>query len=176
MVTHPIYLVVAVDQNFGIGKDGKLPWHFKKELQYFKDLTTSTEDPSNINVVIMGRRTWESLPSAFRPLPGRKNLVLTKQHHYEVAGGAEICDSLEEALSTIDENTETVFIIGGANLFEQILHHPDLAGIYLTLINHKYDCDTYLPSIPERFSEKQLLHEENDSGTQLQYFLYRSQI
>ena len=169
---HPLYIIVAADKNFGIGKDNKLPWHFKNELQYFKKVTTSTDHPDNINMVVMGRKTWESIPAKFRPLPGRKNVVLSKNHHYEVSDGAELCHSLQEALQTADDNIEKIFIIGGANLFEQALNHPDLQGIYLTQIDHQYDCDTFFSRIPGRFAHKEILNTSHEEDIRLEYSLY----
>ncbi|MBI4235185.1 dihydrofolate reductase [Candidatus Peregrinibacteria bacterium] len=170
---HPVYLIVAVDKNMGIGKDGRLPWHFSVEMKYFKELTSKTKDMSNLNMVIMGRNTWESLPEKYRPLPGRKNIVLTANHHYEVVGGAEICASLEEALSTADEDIEQIFIIGGAKVFESALSNPHVKGIYLTKINENYDCDTFFPDMPKYFGPKILIHSEEENSIKLEYYLYK---
>lgn len=156
----------------GIGKNGRLPWHFKREMKYFKDLTTKTNDLSNVNMVIMGRNTWESLPEKYRPLPGRKNVILTKKHHYEVSGGAEICDSLEEAFKTADEDIEQIFIIGGAKVFVQALNDPRVNGIYLTKIDANFDCDTFFPEIPKDFIEEHFIKEEEENGVKTQYFFY----
>jgi dihydrofolate reductase len=71
------YIAVAVDDNFGIGKHNTLVWHFKKEMQYFKNLTTKTLDQNKKNIVMMGKNTWLSLPEKARPLSGRKNIVLS---------------------------------------------------------------------------------------------------
>lgn len=169
---HPVYLAVAIDKNMGIGKNGRLPWHFKNEMKYFKDLTTKTKDLSNVNMVIMGRNTWESLSKKYRPLPGRKNVILTKNHHYEVSGGAEICGSIEEAFKTADEDIEQIFIIGGAKVFAQALNDPRINGIYLTKIDAAYDCDTFFPEIPKDFVKEPLIKEEEENGVKIQYFFY----
>ena len=70
-------MVVAATRALGIGKDGKLPWHLPGEMAFFKELTSKTSDAGKHNAVVMGRRTWESLPPKFRPLPGRLNVVLS---------------------------------------------------------------------------------------------------
>jgi len=74
-----VYVIVAVDENNGIGKDGKLPWHFFSEMKYFKKTTLQTNDPNKKNMVIMGRNTWESIQPKYRPLKDRKNVILTSR-------------------------------------------------------------------------------------------------
>lgn len=167
---HPIYLIVAVDKNMGIGKDGKLPWKFKNEIKFFKKITSETTDPTKQNLVIMGRSTWESIPEKFRPLPGRKNAVLTSQSDYQ-ALDANIYHSFGEALKSADENTEKIFIIGGAKVFNEAISNPDLTGIYLTRIDSVFDCDTFFPKIPEGFSGLALT-EEIEDGINISYLLY----
>ncbi|MEK7673456.1 MAG: dihydrofolate reductase [Patescibacteria group bacterium] len=167
---HPVYLIVAADKNLGIGKDGKLPWHLKKEMQFFKKMTLETQDPQKQNMVLMGRTTWESIPEKFRPLPGRINIVLTHQSDYN-APGADIFDSLDKALSSADSNIEKIFIIGGAQVFKEALNNPHLTGIYLTKIDKTFDCDTFLPDLPKNFSEE-VLDADSEAGITFKYFYY----
>lgn len=75
----PINIIVAMDSRGGIGKNGKLPWKLPKDMAYFHKLTTTTVDPKKINAVLMGRKNWESIPSKFRPLKGRINVVLSRK-------------------------------------------------------------------------------------------------
>ncbi|MBI4975388.1 dihydrofolate reductase [Candidatus Peregrinibacteria bacterium] len=171
MTNKEIYIVVAVDENDGIGKNGKLPWSFKKEIAYFKNLTTTTNNPNNKNIVIMGRKTWESIDLKYRPLKNRINVILTKNKDFK-AEGAKISSSIEEALSFADNQTEKIFIIGGATLFNETINLPGLTGIYLTRIESKYDCDTYFPTIPNRFSNKKELGSEEENGIKYKFFLY----
>lgn len=166
-----IYIVVAVDEAMGIGKDGKLPWHLASELKYFQKVTSETKSADKQNVVIMGRTTWESIPEAHRPLKGRKNVVMTRNENYE-AEGALVTHSLDEAFEQVDENSESVFVIGGAQVFDQMMADSRLHGIYLTKIKNRYDCDTFFPEIPEVFGEPQLIGEGEDQGTQFQYLLF----
>lgn len=168
---HEIYLIVAVDKNFGIGKDGKLPWHFENEMRFFKNTTLKTEDSGKQNLLIMGRTTWESIPEKFRPLPGRKNAVLTGQVNYE-AKGANTYQNLDEALHSADDLIEKIFIIGGAKVFNEALNLPNLKGIYLTKIDKEYSCDTFFPKIPEKFTSSSLTNDK-ENGTNIDYFLYR---
>lgn len=167
----PTYIIVAVDENFGIGKKGHLPWKLQKEIQYFAAITTKTIDPSKQNMVIMGRTTWESLGSKYQPLKNRKNVVLTSQKDFK-AHGAYIANSLDKALKLTDNKTEKVFIIGGAKVFEQAINLPELKGIYLTKIHHNYDCDIYLPKIPTKFSQIKKLRSDKEDQIRFDYLFY----
>lgn len=171
MKNHEIYIIVAVEKNNGIGKDGKLPWHFKKEIKYFKKITSETENPGKQNMVIMGRNTWESIKPKYRPLKDRKNIVLTKNPQYK-AEGAKTAQSLKEAENMADEKIEKIFIIGGEMVFNKAINDPDLTGIYLTRIKKEYECDTFFPEIPERFKKVKSLGTEKEKGVEFEYFLY----
>lgn len=166
-----IYIIVAADENMGIGKNGKLPWHLKHELKYFQDVTTKTKDPDKQNMVLMGRTTWESIPSKHRPLKGRRNVVLTRNPDYE-AVGAETIHSLDEALNAADDSIEKIFVIGGAQVFKEMMGRSDLAGIYLTQIHEEYDCDTFFPEIPEEFGEPVNLGGEEEDDVSYNYLFY----
>ncbi|MBD3360543.1 dihydrofolate reductase [Candidatus Peregrinibacteria bacterium] len=172
MENHEIYIIVAVGKNNGIGKEGKLPWHFKKEIKYFKEITTETENQEKQNMVIMGRNTWESIKPKYRPLKDRKNIVLTRNPQYK-AEGAETAESLEEAVKMADEKIEKMFIIGGEMVFNKSINDPDLTGIYLTRIKKEYECDTYFPKIPERFNKIKRLGMDKENGVKFEYFLYK---
>jgi dihydrofolate reductase len=115
-----------------IGLDGELPWHLPEDLKRFKELTMGS-------TVVMGRRTWESLPEKFRPLPGRRNVVVTHQTSYD-APGAEVVSSLEDALKPADGD---VWVIGGASLYEQALPHAD--RVVRTRIHVQVDGDARAP-------------------------------
>ncbi|MCR4338144.1 MAG: dihydrofolate reductase [Candidatus Omnitrophica bacterium] len=145
----PFSLIVAVDQKFGIGKDGLLPWSLPGELKHFKNITTTTKDPQKKNVVIMGRRTWESLPEKFRPLPQRINIVLSRQEKIEFPEGVRKFIQLEDALEYCEQNLqgriENIFIIGGAQVFQQSMAYPACSQIHLTRIHQDFHCDTFFP-------------------------------
>jgi dihydrofolate reductase len=165
-----IYIIVAVDQNNGIGKDGSMPWHFTKELKNFAHTTRTTHDPELHNTVIMGRKTWESIPEKFRPLPGRNNIVLTRNAELK-ADGAKVLTSLEEAIDSA-EHSEKIFIIGGGSIYEQALKLPNLQGIYLTRIHKAYDCDTFFPAVPSIFSNEEILGEDSEDGTEFSFIRF----
>lgn len=132
-----IILIAAMALNRIIGRNNQLPWHIPEELQLFKKTTMGYP-------MIMGRKTFESFPS---PLPGRRHIVLSRDSNYIPKGG-EYAKSLSAALSLCNEN-ETVFIIGGAQIFEQSL---DIATtLLLTLLERDVDGDVTFP----HFSESQ---------------------
>ncbi|MBD3330764.1 dihydrofolate reductase [Candidatus Peregrinibacteria bacterium] len=169
-MTKKVYLIVAVDENFGIGKDKRMCWHLSSEMKFFKETTSKTENPDKINMVLMGRTTWESLPRKFRPLKGRMNVVLTRNPQYHADGGA-VVNSYEEALElSEDKNIESIFVIGGAGVYKSVLDHPSITGIYLTKIKHEYECDTFFPEIPKNFNKKTKLRSEIEDG--IKYHVY----
>lgn len=135
-------LIAAVAQNRAIGKDQKLLWHLPEDMRYFRETTRG-------KTVIMGRKTWESLPAAFRPLPGRRNIVVTRNPNY-VAAGATLAHSLPAALHLVasDNNDNEIFVIGGAELYRQAL--PLAQRLYLTEVAQSYAGDTFFPEIPVR--------------------------
>lgn len=128
-------IILAHDKKFGIGKDNKLPWRYKSELHYFKDVTTRGTNP----VVIMGKNTWYSLPESVRPLPERQNIVVTR-------GNDDLpYMTLEDALRIANNymKSDSVWVIGGAMLYTEAIEHPDCEYVYATLIDKDYECDTF---------------------------------
>jgi len=116
-------VVVAATREMGIGKDGKLPWRLPSDLKFFKEITMTTSDPLKKNAVIMGRKTWESIPTRNRPLPGRLNVVLTRSGSFDIATAENvvICGSMNSALDLLAASpycfsTEKVFVIGGGQV------------------------------------------------------------
>ncbi len=123
-------IVVAMTDNFVIGANGDMPWHLPADLQHFKKLTSG-------GAIVMGRRTWESIG---RPLPNRKNIVVTKQCEYE-ASGATVVHSLDEAFQAADELR--LFIIGGGEMYKAALKSATL--LHITRIHTVVDGDTFFP-------------------------------
>ena len=135
-------LVVARARNGVIGKDGDLPWRLRSDLQRFKAVTLGKP-------CIMGRRTWESLP--LKPLPGRLNLVLSKDESFE-ARGALVCTTLDEAVEIARETAEEdgvdeICVIGGTALFEKAL--PRAKRLYLTEVEAEPEGDAVFPAFDE---------------------------
>ncbi|MEK7547273.1 MAG: dihydrofolate reductase [Patescibacteria group bacterium] len=170
MEKQEIYIIVAVDEENGIGKNSQLPWNLKKDMKHFVEITTKTKNPKKINAVMMGRTTWESIPEKYRPLRGRKNIVLTSNNNYK-AKGAGIANSLDKAFSLITPEIEKVFIIGGGKVFEETINHPKLTGIFITKVHGKFDCDTFFPKIPKKFSLVKKLGSDEENSTKVDYKL-----
>jgi len=150
-------LVVAVAQNDGgIGYQGALPWRLPGELKYFKDLTSRTEDATLKNAVIMGRKTWISIPKKFRPLGGRLNIVLSQSPADMVRAEAEIPDnvpvlsSLENALEFVknpENQVEKAYIIGGASIYHTALRSDVCDELFVTEVHGDFKCDTFFPLV-----------------------------
>lgn len=137
-----ISIIVAMGKNRVIGKNGKLPWHIPEDLKHFKKVTFG-------HAVIMGRKTFESIG---RPLPGRRNIIVTRNASFRPAG-VTVAHSVDEALSVA--GAENAFIIGGAELYQQSLDRAD--RLYLTLVEGEFDGDTFFPSFD--LSAFQILEE-----------------
>ena len=127
-----IHLIWAQDENSGIGKDGKLPWHISEDLKNFKRLTSGS-------TILMGRNTWESLP--VKPLLERRNIVLSSKEIPDV----ECYTSVEKCVETLDgEGTEKLFVIGGSTVYRNFIHRAD--ELHITHMDEITEgIDTYFP-------------------------------
>jgi dihydrofolate reductase len=129
-----ISIIVAVSEDWGIGKDNELLWHISEDLKRFKKLTSG-------NTVIMGKKTWESLPR--RPLAGRKNVVLTDNPQESIENSVTAY-SIEDALSKCGPDEE-IFIIGGGSIYRQFM--PVTDRLFITHVHKKAPADVYFPRI-----------------------------
>ncbi len=140
-------IVVAVDNRGGIGKNNLIPWRLPDDLRYFRKLTTTASD-GKINAVIMGRKTWDSLPDKWRPLKNRLNIVLSRST-LSLPAGVESARSLAEAMEiAAAHHVERCFVIGGAQIYEEALAHPELQVVHLTRLEADFDCDVFFPGQP----------------------------
>jgi dihydrofolate reductase/thymidylate synthase len=152
----PFSIVVAVDQNLGIGRNNALPWNLPGDLKHFKEVTTHamSERP---NLVIMGRKTWDSIPERFRPLPGRINCILTRDEHSLFPPGVWKAADFNQALNLVEgplkNQTGDIFVIGGGEIFHAALSHPSCEKLHLTHIKASFDCDRFFPPLPSSFKE-----------------------
>lgn len=131
-----ISLIAAIAQNNCIGKNNTLPWHIPEDFKHFKTVTKG-------HPVLMGRKTWESLPEKSRPLPNRKNIVITRQTDYVVPEGVERFHTVEEAVAA--HPNEEIMVIGGAEIYRQTIGIADT--LYITHVNQTVDGDAFFPEI-----------------------------
>lgn len=154
-------LIAALARNGVIGRDNRLPWHLPADLKHFKALTTG-------HTVIMGRKTWESLPEKFRPLPGRQNIVVTRNAGY-AASGATVVNSLADAVAAASGSE--AFVIGGAELYQAALGLAD--RLELTEIARDYDGDTVFPTRdPAQWRETARESQRDDNGLDFAFVSY----
>lgn len=137
-LSKPVSIIVAIASNYAIGKDNRLLWHIPADLRRFKQITAG-------HAVVMGRRTYESLP--VKPLPGRRNIVIS-----DIPGdfieGCVMAFSIEEAMEKMDDDKEN-FIIGGGSIYQQFM--PLATKLYITWVHKSFEADTFFP--PVNFSE-----------------------
>lgn len=156
-----VSIIVAMDLNRVIGKDNKLPWRLPAELQYVKKTTMG-------HPIIMGRKNYESIG---RPLPGRRNIIVTRDSSYSVEG-CEIAHSVEEVFK-LCEGEEEIFIFGGEQIYK--LFMPYTEKLYITKIHHEFEGDTFFPEIDyslwnEVSVEKGIRNEKNPY--EYEYYVY----
>ena len=156
-------LIVAVDENNLIGNNNQLPWHLSADLKYFKSVTMGKP-------IIMGRKTFDSIG---KPLPGRKNIIITRNNNFKAAG-CEVYTDINEAIKNC-EPEEECFVIGGAELFRIAL--PLANKLYLTKIHHQFEGDTFFPALENRIwkltdADHHLKDEKNKYD--YSFFIYSS--
>ncbi|MDZ7714736.1 MAG: dihydrofolate reductase [Balneolaceae bacterium] len=151
-------IIVAHDPNLVIGKDGTLPWHYSEDLKYFKKVTLG-------HPILMGRGVFEELDE--KPLPGRENIVLSRSRNYD---HVPTFASLKDALEYLEDN-DTVFVIGGGKVYEQLL--PEADKLYVTEIHKEFDGDTFFPEYRDGIGEKWLETSREDFG-EFSFVVYHS--
>ncbi len=131
-----VSLIAAVSKNNCIGLHNQIPWHLPEDLKHFKNLTTG-------KIVLMGRKTWESLPEKFRPLPNRKNIVVTRQSDYALPDGVERFSEIEEAIKKYGD--QEIMVIGGAEIYKQTIELADT--LYITHVHQTVAGNAFFPVI-----------------------------
>lgn len=158
-------IVVAADEKRGIGRDGNLPWPtLRKDLATFRRITTG----NGSNAVIMGRRTWHSIPDAYRPLRGRRNVVISRAD----MDGAERAASLDDALA-LCANAHERFVIGGGQLYETALAHVALTHLFYTRVHGEFACDTFFPPFEHDFALESASPREQDGDAAITFEVWR---
>lgn len=153
-----VNLIYARARNGVIGANGALPWHLPQDLAHFKRQTLGAP-------VLMGRKTWDSLPARFRPLPGRRNIVVTRQRHWQ-GEGAQAADSLPWALalcSAVEPPPAEVWVIGGAELFATAL--PLAQRILVTELDQDFAGDVFAPPLGDGWQETAREQHAGDAAT-----------
>jgi dihydrofolate reductase len=152
--------VAAAEAAGGIGKDNDLPWpRLDGDLAFLRRIT-STAPPGQQNAVIMGRLTWESVPSQKQPLPGRLNVVVSRQA-LPLPPGVLLAPSLDAALAV--PGVAGRFVIGGAQLFRHAFAHPAFRYLYLTRLHASFPCDAFLPPLDD-LAQEEVLERHQQHG------------
>lgn len=158
-----LHLIFARAANGVIGKDNALPWHLPEDLAHFKLTTLGAS-------VIMGRKTWDSLPPKFRPLPGRLNIVVTGQRDWQAAG-AQRAGSVAQAVALCPPEGDA-WVIGGAGLFAQAL--PLASTAVVTEIDAIFEGDVFAPQFGPEWIEISRQHQRSVAGVNLSFVTYRN--
>jgi len=147
-----VYSIAALAENRAIGKDNDLIWNLPDDMKFFKKTTLN-------NVVIMGRKNFESIPHKYRPLPNRINIVLTRKEDYS-ADGALVYNSIEDALHYCEsEGYASVFVIGGGEIYKLALEKNVVDAMYLTRVHESFEADSFYPEFDESKWEKEIMDE-----------------
>ncbi|XP_036385946.1 dihydrofolate reductase-like [Megalops cyprinoides] len=180
--------IVAVCPNMGIGNNGNLPWHPKRlsnDFKLFQKMTMTPTVEGKQNVVIMGRKTWFSIPERNRPLKNRINVVLSRELKEPPAGAHHLASDFSSALRLLDSTelagqADQIWVIGGSSLYKEAMEAPGLRRLFVTRILQQFDCDTFLPEIS--LDKYRLLSEfpgvlagmQEEHGIQYQFEVYES--
>lgn len=177
-------LLVAMTRRRGIGFNNTLPWpRLDLDMKHFVNISKDTADPSKRNALIMGSKTWRSIPSKLRPLCDRLSIVITNSAETkEEIAGHNPCDvvtasSFSEALAVASRGisegvVENIVVIGGAQVFNDALRHPSCGTIYMTEVLKDYECDVFMPSFDSTHQVDVIGDVVFDNGVPLQFLTY----
>jgi dihydrofolate reductase len=156
-----INIIFARARNGVIGKDGHMPWHLPEDLAHFKATT-------GLAPVLMGRKTWESLPPRFRPLPGRRNIVITRQADWQPTG-AETAPSLAAAIA-LCESAPELWVIGGGEIYAQAMPLAQVAVV--TELDRDYEGDTFAPTLDAHWQQRSRSAHTAKDGMPFSFVVY----
>lgn len=152
-----ISIIAAMGENREIGKDNQMPWHLSEDLKKFKKITMGSP-------ILMGRRTFESIG---RPLPGRENIIVSRNPSYQ-QDGCVVFHCVDEAVKSLCKTHENLFIIGGSTLYQKLLPRAD--RLYLTHIQKSFDADTYFPEfLMDDWQEIECFSTDDDPSVDFAY-------
>lgn len=165
-------IVVAADEAGGIGKEGEIQWRLPGDLRFLKKKTTDVASEGERNAVIMGRKTWETIPAKWQPLPKRLNVVVTRQPDYEVPDGVIVAHSLPQAVKAAGamNDVASVFVLGGGEIYRLAVGMAELRRVYLTRVEGRFEADAHFPALGDDFVkvDESERHEENGIGYRFQ--------
>ncbi|CAL8109635.1 unnamed protein product [Orchesella dallaii] len=195
MVPLQLNLIAACDAKLGIGLKNDLPWRLRNEMAYFNRMTTgtskcpgSTSGESKKNVVIMGRKTWDSIPLKFRPLKNRINVVLSRNKPEEDINENDVVwtsswDETVEKLQEMEKNGKIgkIWVTGGSFVYKLALESPHCHRIYLTRLQKDFGCDVFFPDFDQNLfqpvTDPEVPQEEQDEGgTKYTFYVYEKTI
>ncbi|OED34364.1 hypothetical protein AB834_07065 [PVC group bacterium (ex Bugula neritina AB1)] len=167
-------IIVAHENFLGIGIDNTLPWKIKKDLKHFFTITMAVKEKGKRNALIMGRKTWESLPINVRPLPSRLNIVLSK--NYKNLGDCLIFESFEHALkaASLMEDIDEIFVMGGEKVYKEAIGHPMCSKIYITEVYRDIDCDKFFPEYKNKYHLIEESVEYKEGDYRFKFLTYKS--
>ena len=174
-------IILAVDEKNGIWKNNDLAWDIPSDRKYFKKMTSTTQDLAKMNAVVMWRKTRESIPKRYRPMSNRVSCILTRKIKNDdiwspIDDFVLYFNSLEHCLSELEskENVENIFIIGWAQLYNQVLDNPMLDKIYLTKIKWDFNCDVFFDWVPEdKFMAESYSDTEIENNIEYSFWVYK---
>jgi dihydrofolate reductase len=138
-----VSLIVALDSNRGIGKNNDLMWHLPADMNFFKETTKN-------QIVVMGRKNYDSIPEKYRPLPNRLNVILTRNKDFK-ADNCLVFNTFDDCLTHFEqENERKVFIIGGGEIYKMALDSNRLNEMFITYVDGVFDADTFFPEFDEQ--------------------------
>lgn len=167
-------IILALDSENGLGKNWDLAWRISEDMKYFKNITVW--EWKSKNAIIMWRKTWDSIPEKYRPLPDRINCILSRwfdfeDNFWEIRKFSSFESALEKLSS--DENVWEIFIIWWAQIYNIALKNPNLWKIYLTRVKWNFDCDVFVDLDLEKFEEVNIWEwQENKKWIEFRFEIY----
>lgn len=165
-----VALIVAMDEERGIGRNNDLMWNLPDDMKFFKSTTAG-------HIVVMGRKNYESIPEKYRPLPNRENVVLSRNDHFQ-AEDCLVFHRLEDCFSHYSEETErTVFIIGGGEIYRLALDSGKVKEMYITRVHDRFQADTFFPEFNlQEWKEEMIQTHPQDDRHQSGFTIYKYSI
>jgi len=162
-----VSLIAATDLERGIGKNNDLMWNLPADMQFFKNTTAG-------QVVIMGRKNYDSVPEKYRPLPNRLNVILTRNTDFK-AENCLVFHSLKECLEHFKNETERqIFIIGGGQIYKEALDENVVDEMFITTVNHTFDADTFFPEFDKKsWNSEEIMNRPKDDKNPFDFVVNR---